>query len=212
MKDICNVDISRPDIVALRSTKINSRRMNEEISFKLSLCKAGLWRKPQKLSVQTKARVKERAADSADHIKVSDVTNQDLAGVCACMCILLLVCVCVCVCVFCSKEAMNQTLGQPGGTLRQIVGRCVKVCICTHHVFALWTVRCVCACVWDEEDQIAVSADIWEGETEKKKGGGREKWSSGNTLRLVFLHRGFSYTLVVISLTNNLPGGLSVRT
>lgn len=27
-----------------------------------------------------------------------------------------------------------------------------------------------------------------------------------------FLHRGFCYTLVVISLTNNLPGGLSVRT
>lgn len=27
-----------------------------------------------------------------------------------------------------------------------------------------------------------------------------------------FLHRGLCYTLVVISLTNNLPGGLSVRT
>lgn len=45
-------------------------------------------RKSQAVSGRTHARVKEGAADSADHIKVSDVTYQILAGVCACMCIL----------------------------------------------------------------------------------------------------------------------------
>lgn len=48
-------------------------------------------RKSQTVFGRTHARVKERAADSADHIKVSDVTYQGLAGVSAYMCILMCV-------------------------------------------------------------------------------------------------------------------------
>ncbi len=59
--------------------------------------------KSQTVSGQTPARVKGSAADSADHIKMSDFTYQGLAGVCSCTCILMYVC------VFCSRGAMSHT-------------------------------------------------------------------------------------------------------
>lgn len=44
-------------------------------------------RKSQTVSGRIRASVKERAADSAVHIKMSDVTYQGLAGSCACVCV-----------------------------------------------------------------------------------------------------------------------------
>lgn len=51
--------------------------------------------------------------------------------------------------------------------------------------------------------------ELGERETENKGEGEVKHWQH---TAAGFLHRGFCYTLVVISLTNNLHGGLSVRT
>lgn len=66
---------------------------------------------------------------------------------------------------------------------------------------------CVLVC---EKRKIGVSVDVGKRETEKKDEG--ESSEALATHRSWFSPQGFFYTLVLISLTNNLPGGLSVRT
>lgn len=77
----------------------------------------------------------------------------------------------------------------------------------TSHGFVTWKVWCVFVC----EKKIIFQFQLML-EKEKLRNSRREGKVMHRQHTLVgFLHRGFFYTLVMILLTNNLLGGLSVR-
>lgn len=139
-------------------------------------------RKSQTVSGWTHAGVKERAADSALHIKMSNVTYQGLAGSCACAC---------------NEPDMKATWRDMDVDWWRL---CESVPMC-RPVYIYY-----------------MESEIWVFVFEKGKRKRNWENSRGRAMKhwqhivVGFLHRVFCYTLVVISLTNSLPGGLSIRT
>lgn len=129
---------------------------------------------------------RRRAADSADHIKVSYVTYMDLAGVCVYACVHAWASICVCV-LFPGVGgwgAMSQTWRVHGGEPDVDWWR---LCESAH-----MHKPCICDTVSEvsEKGKIRLPFQFGEGETEK------QEWGGGKTPQLVFSTGGFLATLL----------------
>lgn len=120
-----------------------------------------------------------RAADSADHIKVRNATFQ--AGVC--VYVGLYICF-----LLGGQQARRWSYAVVGQRLMAAVWK-VGTCTSFHGMEMRWA--CVFVCVWVDGGKL------------KKR---RERSEALAACCSWFSPRGFRYTLVVISLTNNLPG------